>query len=597
MLQVNSTAEFRRVLHLPRRPQVWSEAKLDDAVETLTDHFRTPRGTWRVRPIQARALCEAGDVGRLFARLAPSAGKTLLSALLFSLWEARRGLLLVPAKLREKTLDDWAVLQKHWRIPPLLGLDDTGGRGEPVVRLLSYEHLSSVRQAAFLEEYRPDVTVPDEAHAFARMAAARSRRYFRWLRAARREAGNFDAYRFAPMSGSFMRKSVREDAHLYVAALGDLAPVPDHYPDLVMWSGALDSQPEQSRVGLGALTEFCSPDERAAVERTDDWDERRLIAARAYGRRVRESPGVVSTEEPFAGAKLTIARRQIAVPAAVRAAVTRLRVDGVLPNRDEVLEAIEVWAHARQLVNGFSYRWDPPAPPEWQKAKKAWNDVVKTVLKSNREGLDSPLQVWNAVAAGRFGKVPAFEAWNKIRGTFKPNPVPYWIDDYAFKDAEKWALETGGIVWTQHSTAVTKDGASLSEGAADAAIGGRFKRIPYFGGGPAGEGIKTWRGPCAASIAAHGTGKNLVQWDQALLMTPPSSGSTLEQVLARLQRDGQTAAAVKFWVYVRAKEDDAALKTCLTDARYVEALTGQPQRVLGAVFEGWDETAPAADLV
>lgn len=589
MIEVFSTAEFRRVRDLPRRPQTWPKAKLDEAVSVLTDHFRLPDGTEVLRPIQARALCEAGDHGGLVGRLAPGAGKTLLSALLFSLWGAQRGLLFVPAKLRDQAFIEWARLSRHWRLPNCWGVP-AQGNAPGMVRILSYESLSSIKQAAFLEEYRPDVVVADEAHAFSRMGAARSRRFFRYLKAERRAHG-FEAVRFVPLSGSFTRQSMKEDAHLYVAALGKGAPVPDHYPDLEQWCGALDDVQEQARFGPGALLELCSAEERAEVAAAESFEDRQDIVRRAYQRRVLDTPGVIGTVEVFNEVPLSLVVRDVAIPPAVRTAMSALRLDGLLPTGDVADSALTLWAHAREMASGFTYRWDPPAPAAWLAARKAWHTFVREVLSGNHPGLDSPLQVWNAVANGRLGSVPEWSAWTAIRDSFVPNPVPFWLDRFAFRDAENWAVEHNGIVWVQHSSAAVDGGdAVVSEEAEDAALVSCFTRIPYFGAGKAGEPLRDYRGPCAASIRAHGTGKNLVQWSEALLMTVPSSGATLEQVLARLHRPGQKKP-VRFHVYIRSREDDEALIKCFRNARYVEAVTGQPQRILAATVTGWSESA------
>jgi hypothetical protein len=151
--------------------------------------------------------------------------------------------------------------------------------------------------------------------------------------------------------------------------------------------------------------------------------------------------------------------------------------------------------------------------------------------------------------------------------------VPHWIDDYLVRDAEAWAKSTGGIVWVQHSTAHTNE-------PDDDALGGQFRDIPYFGGGD--ERIRTYRGPCAASVRAHGTGKDLYQWSEALLMGIPSSGQTMEQLLARLHREGQKADVVRFWFYAHSLENLKAVTAAKADAGHVQALSGQEQRILMA---------------
>ena len=78
MNSVLASAEFERVRDLPRRPPVDTSG----AVEALTEYFRRPGGTQTLRPIQARALLEALEIGALVGIIGAGAGKTLVSALL-----------------------------------------------------------------------------------------------------------------------------------------------------------------------------------------------------------------------------------------------------------------------------------------------------------------------------------------------------------------------------------------------------------------------------------------------------------------------------------------------------------------------------------
>ena len=107
-----------------------------------------------------------------------------------------------------------------------------------------------------------------------------------------------------------------------------------------------------------------------------------------------------------------------------------------------------------------------------------------------------------------------------------------------------------------------------------------FKRIPYFGAGKQGNGILTYKGPCAASIRAHGEGKDLVQWDRALLVTFPSSGKVAEQVLARHHREGQLSDEVVFEYYEHHEGLRNAVAKATSNAEFMRSTTGQEQRLL-----------------
>lgn len=486
----------------------------------------------------------------------------------------QRVLLVVPAKLRLQTLDVHAEWSKHFRVPPMIGVDETG---TAPIRLISYESLSVVSKATFLDEWRPDLVIADEAHLFARMKSARTKRMFRYIRAARKSG--LDVH-FLPLSGTMRRKSMKECAHIFEAALGEMSPIPKHWPTLESWSFCLDEGVDDMlRYEPGALLALCEEDEKADLA---GW-------RRAFRRRLVETPGVVATSESAVDVPLILQVRKIAVPSVITDALQHLRDSWELPNGDEADSAITVWQQARQLANGFSYKWDPPGPPEWLEARRNWNSFVRATIESPPKGmtLDSPLQVWQAVAAGKLGYVPEQEKWKAVRETFKPNPVPVWLSDFLVKDAEEWALSTGGIVWVGHTSALEKDGVQDDED-----LGKGFTRIPYFGAGD--TRILKHRGPCAASIRSFGTGANLQQWNRALIACIPSSGATLEQLLARHHRVGQEADIVHVEVYLHTSEMADALETAQRDAGYMQDTGGQPQRVLSANI--LDEDGHTLDL-
>lgn len=562
-MEVFNDSEFRRIEALPRRPQKWSPDQEAEAVRLLTAHFRTATGKQTLKPIQARVIVEAHDTGKLVGMCGAGAGKTLCTALLPKIWGAKRTLILVPAFLRNQTFDVWDEMALHWQVPPLLSHDERSLPGQSTVRVVSYESLGTIGFASFLEEYDPDLILADEAHFLQNRKAGRSKRVYRFIKTKRRRG---EPIRFVPLTGTFWRKSIKEAAYLFEAALESGSPLPSDWTSLEQWSFAIDQGvKEDLRYGPGALLRLCSAEEQVA-----GLDGLR----RAIQRRIVETPGVVATSEVSCGLPLIFQVRDITVPIEVRAAMRELRTDYKLPTGDEVEPGVTFWNHAREIAAGFAYRWDPPAPPPWREARSAWTRFVREAMdRPGKRHLDTPLQVWNAVEAGSFGAVPEWDAWRAIRDTFEPKTVPYWISPYLVRDAEQWALQHKGIVWVSHTSAYQGD-------EADDQIGGAFKEIPYFGAGD--ERIKTYKGPCAASMRSHGTGKNLTQWSEALILGFPSSGKTLEQLAARHHREKQQADIVRFHFYLHSLETFNALKTSLADARFLEDTTGQPQRILTA---------------
>lgn len=569
-ISVFNDAELRRIIALPRRPQEWDTATTQKAVSLLTKWLKTPNGTMQLLPIQARMLVELHDTGRLAAPMvAPGAGKTLLSALAPTVIGAKRTLLLVPAALREKTYGDFEELSKHWRLPNVM--TTTNPRvGEPVLRVMGYESLSSVNQANFIDEFNPDLIIADEAHALQSMKSGRSRRVFRFIKNKRRSGGKVV---FIPMTGTGFHTKLGQVAHLLEAALEKGSPLPTEYTTLEQWGRAVDQGvKEQDRYGIGALQLLAPNESKPTIE----------SIRRAIRDRILSTPSVIATKDIACAVPLILKRRDIAVPATVRTAMRQLREDYVLPNGDPCEGGVVFWNHAREIANGFCYQYKVAPPQEWREARSAWVNFCREVMTHSRKQLDTPLQIWNAVEAGQFGTVHEWENWKRIRDTFKPETLPLWIDDYLVRDAEKWALETGGIVWVSHSTAYTY-GVDEDEDQ----LGGQFKNIPYFGAGD--ERIKTFKGPCAASVRSHGVGKNLQQWDRALIMGFPSSNKTLEQLLARLHRTGQKSEQVQFEFYAHSLENLNAIDKCLDDAKFICDTSGSDQRILNAYILDADD--------
>ena len=555
------SGEFLRILALPRR-------QLDlpsDGQDLLTEHLRTPNGTQRLRPIQTAALAEAyaqaprnqGIVGAIGV----GHGKFLITALaptlLQELGKARRPLLFVPAKLKKQTLSEMEKASKHWRV-------------REDIKVLSYESLSVVSHAAFLDEYQPDLVMADEAQAFARLGSARTRRFLRYFRTR-------DDIIFMPLSGTITKKSVKDYSHLVAAALREMAPVPRTYVEVEQWSAALDEGVrDEFRIGAGALTEFCTDAE--LLEGLNG-------IRKGVRRRYTDTPGFVATSEAALGSSLVIKARMIPVPEVVRQAIHRLRTEYVLPNGDEVDSGISAWAAARQLATGFAYQWDPAAPEEWLQARKAWYRRVRESIAHPPRGLrfDSPLEVARAAARGELPNTEEYERWVEVRGTFTPNPVPLWLSDYLVKDAEQWALNTGGVVWVEHSAAYR----GVTGASGDDDLGAGFTKIPYFGAGKAGEAIMDYKGPCAASIRAHGTGRNLTQWTRGLIMNLPSSGASIEQLLARFHRprpDGTEPDEVEFEFYCHTREMYEAFCNGRRGAEYIESSTNMAQKLCYATI-------------
>lgn len=540
---VQNTPELRRVLALPRRE--WTPEDAAALANQLTALLRTPNGTMQLRPIQAIALAEIGMHRGALIPVRVGGGKTLCSLLAPHVLNAARPLLVLPAKLIEKTKRARAELAKHWCIPNFL-------------RIESYELLGRVQAAEMLERYAPDVIVLDEAHRAKSPRAAVTRRLMRYLE------GHPDC-RLVAMSGTITRRSLRDYAHLLRRALGDTAaPIPRGYRETEEWAAALDETKSERTTGPGALRQLAGgSDELEAVRQ-------------GFRRRLVSTPGVIATDDRFEGASLSISALRPSVGPAITAALVRLRAAWVLPDGSPLADGLAVWRHAREIAIGFYYVWDPAPPRAWLDARREWCSTCRRILSNNRRDLDSELQVARAVSDGLYpDAVASFGAWRAVRDTYKPNTVPVWIDDSVVNAAAEWAREGPGIVWCEHRAFAAR----LSERTG----------LPYYG--PQGRDVRTGReipehpdpacgqGAIIASIKSNSEGRNLQSWSRNLIVSLPPGGLECEQLLGRTHRECQEADEVSADVIMTCQEHEDAFQQAKRDAEYIEAITGGAQKL------------------
>jgi hypothetical protein len=531
---VQHTLEFDRIWRLPRRD--W-ERDADSLVAPVTQALKTPGGRMQLYPIQATALKEAWENQGLLAPIRVGGGKTLLSLLLPKVLESQRPMLVLPAKLIEKTYRERADLARHWQIPNY-------------TKILSYELLGRVSAKEELDRFAPDLLIFDEVHKLKSPKAAVTRRVKRFIEERRKQGAQL---RVCAMSGTITRKSIRDYAHIAEWCLPNGCPVPTQWVDVENWANALDVLDTNpwTRVQPGALVQFVGP---------EDWREgadELTIIRRAYARRLIQTPGVVASGEDTLGTSLQLSALDCPPDPEIDRAFQRLRDNAELPDGWLLIDAVAVWAYARQLALGFYYVWDPRPPEAWLEARRNWTafarEVIKTSIRSGRP-CDSELDV-----ALNYPEAPELREWQRLRDTFEPNVVPVWLSDSALVTAAKWLLDhPQGICWVKH----VAFGQALE----------RCTGIPFFhelGMSSAGKYIEDHNGPVIASIDSNRDGRNLqFKWKDNLIMTPPSGGLENEQLLGRTHRPGQVADEVTAEYYMGCIEDAEAFAKAVASAEY-----------------------------
>ena len=531
---VGHSRELSRVLAIPRRQLN------DDHNDGMRDLLQRPQGSLRLWDVQCRALVEAIHADGLFAALPVGTRKTLIGALLPTVLDKRAVYLTTPSLKRQ--VDD--MLDEY--------RDSFHVRDDLVVE--SYSALSSQRRARLLEDFAPELIVADECHALAKPSAARTKRFLRYMKR------NPETV-FCGLTGSMVRKSLRDFAHLLQLALRDWTPLPRDWPTLTEWAEALDVGGERP---AGALAKLCREDE---------------TPREGWGRRFRETRGVMTSENESCAAPLHIRSLGFEPSEIIAKAILDVEAKWERPDGEWLTTAIEVARVRRQLKLGGFYRWVWPDHValddirRWCDTRRAYRQELTATLRNfGREGMDSPGLIEAAAERGEIHLYTRAD-WEFCNATI-PSPLVTWrwLDESLLTQVVDYLDRSGPVI-------VFVDNPTVGKRLAD------MLGTTYFGQGrKAADALVVERGNrhVVASIRAHGTGRNLQAFYRALVVGGPTSGADWEQLLGRLHRAGQLASEVTYRVLWTDEVDRAR-----EDAKFINETTGAPQKLLSAIVD-WD---------
>jgi len=558
---VEPSREIARISALPRR--AWTDDAAARLADMLTVELKTSQGTMRLRPVQAVALYEAMECGGLFGPIRVGGGKTLLTLLLPAVLGAKRPVLLLPAALVRKTWDAIGQLKAHWRLPTN-------------VQIVSYEMLGLVQSARKLDYIQPDLIVADEVHFLKNHRAGRTRRVTRYMR-------EHPETRFVGVSGTVMKKSIRDFAHILRWCLKSGAPVPATDDEVDAWADALDEKINPlGRRQPGALLSLGSEArfEPAVVVRATATGNLVDFAAtrsgvlsqvrRVFQNRLLETRGVVaSSKTDGVTCSLRVSAFEYEPAPVTIEHFVHVRKTMTTPDGWSFGEPALLRMYLRQLALGFHSIWSPRPPPEWVEARRDWAAFVRDTLSDSRT-LDTELQVANAVDAGKL-RTPTLAAWRKVRDTFTIQPKDVWHDDKALEACACWMEREKGIVWTEHVFFARR----LAQ----------LTGATYYGAkglSETGESITTVK-PGKAIIAsrqANATGHNLQMFAANLITSCEPSAQVVEQLIGRTHRDGQEADEVTVDILLGCREHHDSFQRALEGARAAADTLGHDQKLL-----------------
>jgi hypothetical protein len=490
-----------------------------------------------LREPQVASLRELGVYRGVFGPMRVGAGKSLPTLAAATIIGAERPVLLIPASLFDKTRRDFARYALDWRVR--------------LPHLVSYEEMGRADRETKLATLAPDLLLFDEAHHLFR-DSGRVRKIARYV-AAMRKAEHDQGLPFGSLlccvalSGTLMTSSLVDYHHLAIRCLGDRAPLPVHADEAERWSLALDRElGPLRRISAGALTTIPG----------------------GYHEWFRGSRGVVPTPGSDCDASIAISLWRPEMPPDLQRVIDEVERSGMRPD-DVILGPLETPACLAELALGFWSRWDPLPPEWWMLPRSDWYAYVRDVIAMRIEGLDTPLQLVNALdrndpIAPYLGEGQRFwSAWREVKDRFVPNPVPVWIDDSPLRQAAARVYRTDTLLWVRPIAA----GQRLAE----------FD-VRYYGAGNNPE-RHAGGGPIVCSIDAHAEGKNLQHYSRSLVLSIPARARKHEQLIGRTHRQGQraTSVAVEYLASLQYHRD--TLDRVLTEARADERASGFPQKL------------------
>lgn len=609
-IEVDTISELDRILELPRRQPVNCERRgklyspeAQALAEYVTDQYALPKRACKceelgetcitqLNPAQAWTLRELRQNSGVVGLLPIGSGKTFISILAaLAVVDCKTAILLAKPDQRLHYERAYLRLREHFRVPNLTFYDKNTARmtnyrvgGVPSLHFIAYSQLSQPDSTILLEQYNADLVICDEAHSVSARTTTRTGRLLRYL-------AKQENIRFCAWSGTLIKKSIRDQAHLVAHALGDQSPMPVDPGEVDEWAAVFDPSILPDRTSQIAKRLYDVFDKtQPTIESAFYGRGGNTNLCKGFRKHLLETPGIVSTRESAVAASNYFHEFiTTKMPKNVKDALTSVRTEMLRPDGDILVDHLEQARCAREVASGFYYYWafihnEPEwLINQWFAARKIWNKSLRVKLLEAEAHMDSPLLCANAAERAFRQPIykgelpiwtePSWPEWRDIKDKVNPDPRVKWLDDFLARDAARWAKDHRGIVWYQ-SSALGKKIAEI--------VG-----LPYHGGGPDAEAkILAEKGDRSiiASIRAHGTGRDGLQkiFNEQLFVELPSAGDIWQQCLGRLCRPGQECDEIHTWIPLHVIEFKEALRKAMRDANFTYNMTGNEQFLLSA---------------
>ncbi len=525
----------------------------------------------------------------------------------------RKILLMVPPQqisgLLKRHIPEW-----RRRVPISTPFHFLGGRGAsarksiaesgaPGVYVYPYSLLSATDAMSLLEVIRPDVVIADEAHNLKNPKAARTKRLLHFLREQNPKPA------LVAMSGTITTKNIGEYHHLAVLALRERCPIPRQASLTFFWGQILNADAitpnGYAKAMMQPLLGWARSSFPAEQFRADQTESYR----RAFRYRFTTAPGVVATGDEEIGVSLRLENIECSQPGGkLLELIEDVDERMVTPQGEPIDHALHCFKWRYELSAGFynALVWpteeelmknrrisQPEAELLLLKAKKhqaalqEYHRALRDFFKGSPPGLDTPREVGRSMSmhGDRHVGGLVYGLWRAVKDLdFEGRPErlsrPVRVDDFKIKQAIKWSEEFGsGLIWVYHQEMGTWAVEALKEAGIDAlhAPAGADDLIEDVGDyGRGGKGDRI----VVASMASHGTGRNLQAFQHQLFLQWPRSAQMAEQVLGRTHRNGQLADELVAHTLLTIEPDHVCRAASLNDAIYIQQTLGSRQKIL-----------------
>ena len=582
----------------------------------------------RLRSVQASAVKGYQEQGGGLFPIAVGHGKTGISLMVANsafTQGVQRVLLIIPpaqvAGLMKRHIPEW-----RGRVPMDVPFHFLSGRppaqraamvnsGMPGCYVMSYSLVSAKDGLDNLFTIQPDLIIADEVHLLKNKQSARTKRVMEFLKECKPQ--------FVGMSGTITSKSIKDYHHLMLAALGQGAPVPflartmHHVDDAINCSA--EDRTRANDYGIRLMKPFLNwakehfPDEEFERGETESY-------RRAFRHRMHLTPGIVATGDAEFGVSLGITNLPIADEVLakeegfdrIQHLLAEIDDPMVTPNGDDIDHGFHKYKWKRELCNGFYHLLSWPSAEEYAERKtipvedaqdildralthlelrQDYHCVLRQFFKDAPKHLDTPMLVGSEMSRNGSETVgdDLYDAWLAMKeADFDDRPdrdkEMIRVSPFKVNAAVRWAEQfKTGIIWVWHPEFGEWVVEALQAAGVDAVWCPAGDDMIEDLGDP----LRGGAGDCivVASIAGHGTGRNLQAFERCLMLEFPREPIQAEQTIGRIHRPGQDADHVDVYTILSLDFDHHNRAACLNDAIYIQQSTGQHQKIVYADYD------------